>query len=172
MIRRPPRSTLFPYTTLFRSHFKCRFHYALLAVKVQSLNFFNKSNGHGVENVSVWMVQKTGNHLSLNCLILCMCSILGLWNGKTCLKVNGLEGHRLPLSYMFTWITLCMPLCKQFLLVAIDLGFVTINMESIAMDHWDHGNTIVLKSEFTHWMITLTAPARIQWEQVTNMYVT
>src|SRR5256884_3646042 len=25
MIRRPPRSTLFPYTTLFRSHFKYRF---------------------------------------------------------------------------------------------------------------------------------------------------
>src|SRR2546430_11841274 len=24
MIRRPPRSTLFPYTTLFRSHFNCR----------------------------------------------------------------------------------------------------------------------------------------------------
>src|SRR2546426_9757108 len=23
MIRRPPRSTLFPYTTLFRSHFAC-----------------------------------------------------------------------------------------------------------------------------------------------------
>src|SRR3712207_7991430 len=23
MIRRPPRSTLFPYTTLFRSHFRC-----------------------------------------------------------------------------------------------------------------------------------------------------
>src|SRR2546430_7435523 len=23
MIRRPPRSTLFPYTTLFRSHFEC-----------------------------------------------------------------------------------------------------------------------------------------------------
>src|SRR2546422_3663361 len=25
MIRRPPRSTLFPYTTLFRSHQDCRF---------------------------------------------------------------------------------------------------------------------------------------------------
>src|SRR5207248_5779457 len=25
MIRRPPRSTLFPYTTLFRSHPDCRF---------------------------------------------------------------------------------------------------------------------------------------------------
>src|SRR2546421_1693142 len=24
MIRRPPRSTLFPYTTLFRSYFNCR----------------------------------------------------------------------------------------------------------------------------------------------------
>src|SRR5256885_13107276 len=24
MIRRPPRSTLFPYTTLFRSHCRCR----------------------------------------------------------------------------------------------------------------------------------------------------
>src|SRR3712207_7419189 len=24
MIRRPPRSTLFPYTTLFRSHHRCR----------------------------------------------------------------------------------------------------------------------------------------------------
>src|SRR2546427_4822674 len=28
MIRRPPRSTLFPYTTLFRSHL-CRFRFAL-----------------------------------------------------------------------------------------------------------------------------------------------
>src|SRR5258708_29441112 len=26
MIRRPPRSTLFPYTTLFRSKAACRFH--------------------------------------------------------------------------------------------------------------------------------------------------
>src|ERR1019366_9634455 len=27
MIRRPPRSTLFPYTTLFRSHLAVAFHY-------------------------------------------------------------------------------------------------------------------------------------------------
>src|SRR2546425_3621099 len=26
MIRRPPRSTLFPYTTLFRSHGPCEYH--------------------------------------------------------------------------------------------------------------------------------------------------
>src|SRR2546422_7872811 len=29
MIRRPPRSTLFPYTTLFRSHVAVRYHDAL-----------------------------------------------------------------------------------------------------------------------------------------------
>src|SRR5438128_5419429 len=27
LIRRPPRSTLFPYTTLFRSHFRREFHH-------------------------------------------------------------------------------------------------------------------------------------------------
>src|SRR2546426_1370717 len=30
MIRRPPRSTLFPYTTLFRSHVWSRLHQAVL----------------------------------------------------------------------------------------------------------------------------------------------
>src|SRR3712207_7746745 len=30
MIRRPPRSTLFPYTTLFRSHHRRSLHHALL----------------------------------------------------------------------------------------------------------------------------------------------
>src|SRR5260370_6641188 len=29
MIRRPPRSTLFPYTTLFRSHCNARFYFGL-----------------------------------------------------------------------------------------------------------------------------------------------
>src|SRR3712207_9221981 len=32
MIRRPPRSTLFPYTTLFRSDGRCRLHAQLVAV--------------------------------------------------------------------------------------------------------------------------------------------
>src|SRR5256885_7841278 len=33
MIRRPPRSTLFPYTTLFRSRMKPRFLAGLMALK-------------------------------------------------------------------------------------------------------------------------------------------
>src|SRR3712207_8982639 len=38
MIRRPPRSTLFPYTTLFRSHIR-RMPEMLLDVTVQSVMF-------------------------------------------------------------------------------------------------------------------------------------
>src|SRR2546429_3884928 len=35
MIRRPPRSTLFPYTTLFRS---CRFRWAVVACAIASIH--------------------------------------------------------------------------------------------------------------------------------------
>src|SRR5260370_15259233 len=53
MIRRPPRSTLFPYTTLFRSHFKLGAwkHYALRGVFVddrhQRMNVADPSLAHG-----------------------------------------------------------------------------------------------------------------------------
>src|SRR2546429_4420453 len=39
MIRRPPRSTLFPYTTLFRSEILEEDHYGLQDVKDQVLEF-------------------------------------------------------------------------------------------------------------------------------------
>src|SRR5256885_15857476 len=43
MIRRPPRSTLFPYTTLFRSHFRARFLLLALAALPLSAEEFNKT---------------------------------------------------------------------------------------------------------------------------------
>src|SRR2546430_7375737 len=47
MIRRPPRSTLFPYTTLFRSHLKVRkYKYGLLA---QPYSFFQNIWRHFVD---------------------------------------------------------------------------------------------------------------------------
>src|SRR5256885_10492582 len=36
MIRRPPRSTLFPYTTLFRSHYTLRLQRPAVAVRLRS----------------------------------------------------------------------------------------------------------------------------------------
>src|SRR5689334_24340817 len=37
MIRRPPRSTLFPYTTLFRSNMQAKVHSATVAVAAEKL---------------------------------------------------------------------------------------------------------------------------------------
>src|SRR5256886_3633511 len=48
MIRRPPRSTLFPYTTLFRSHFVKMAHngieYGLMAAYAEGLNILQHAN--------------------------------------------------------------------------------------------------------------------------------
>src|SRR2546421_6559646 len=38
MIRRPPRSTLFPYTTLFRSRFACLFYSSIFHTRLECLN--------------------------------------------------------------------------------------------------------------------------------------
>src|SRR2546430_13495782 len=38
MIRRPPRSTLFPYTTLFRSHFFQRVFHAFAVFRLREIN--------------------------------------------------------------------------------------------------------------------------------------
>src|SRR5260221_7877943 len=46
MIRRPPRSTLFPYTTLFRSHFACPF-YALYDVPAALPQAFERGKAVG-----------------------------------------------------------------------------------------------------------------------------
>src|SRR3989441_9506573 len=50
MIRRPPRSTLFPYTTLFRSH---------NAVSLNVLDQFTRENRFGVYLQDEWRATKT-----------------------------------------------------------------------------------------------------------------
>src|SRR2546427_7082770 len=40
MIRRPPRSTLFPYTTLFRSNGRCVEHPTLDLIRMKETNYF------------------------------------------------------------------------------------------------------------------------------------
>src|ERR1043165_5642096 len=64
MIRRPPRSTLFPYTTLFRSY------YYLLADKNQTMLVFNGGNDPN----STWTQQDrkstrlNSSHVALSCM--------------------------------------------------------------------------------------------------------
>src|SRR2546422_4509262 len=45
MIRRPPRSTLFPYTTLFRSHVRLRLHAAGRWERVGTRGVFGTGDG-------------------------------------------------------------------------------------------------------------------------------
>src|SRR5260370_28902442 len=54
MIRRPPRSTLFPYTTLFRSH---------LAQEVQHLRFLRVSAGVSGQNKVIELRTEAGREL-------------------------------------------------------------------------------------------------------------
>src|SRR3712207_7573478 len=46
MIRRPPRSTLFPYTTLFRSSLLCIFHVILISVSLTQASISIKGLCH------------------------------------------------------------------------------------------------------------------------------
>src|SRR2546430_12158176 len=60
MIRRPPRSTLFPYTTLFRSHIREGIQFQFRA---DMLNAFNHANLNVVETNlnNAWFGQRTGS---------------------------------------------------------------------------------------------------------------
>src|SRR5258708_12085662 len=49
MIRRPPRSTLFPYTTLFRSHWNCKWLPLLGSAFVSENECLKRSEEHTSE---------------------------------------------------------------------------------------------------------------------------
>src|SRR5258707_6162380 len=53
MIRRPPRSTLFPYTTLFRSLFSTGIAWGLRAVERLALAFESVSHGRRIPDQDV-----------------------------------------------------------------------------------------------------------------------
>src|SRR4029434_11348723 len=61
MIRRPPRSTLFPYTTLFRSRWRPLFTHEELGIARKRLNDYGRSEEHTSELQS---------HLNLVCRLL------------------------------------------------------------------------------------------------------
>src|SRR2546427_8384443 len=63
MIRRPPRSTLFPYTTLFRSH-----RFAWLLASFTLLQVYRQAF-HELQPQLHWLasLDRTTMHLRLNC---------------------------------------------------------------------------------------------------------
>src|SRR3712207_7626427 len=61
MIRRPPRSTLFPYTTLFRSHYLGKETVQnLMALRFANELFEPVWNGHHVDSVQITMAEDVG----------------------------------------------------------------------------------------------------------------
>src|SRR5687767_15240235 len=84
MIRRPPRSTLFPYTTLFRSFSACQRHHldlGLLLVDLDDFGRINKLHDHTVGDAVIARVgvaiKRSEEHTSeLQSLAYLVCRLL------------------------------------------------------------------------------------------------
>src|SRR2546429_5787552 len=68
MIRRPPRSTLFPYTTLFRSLLRDRFIPRLRAAEPATLV---DENGENLDPVRVWRSEEHTSELQSRLHLVC-----------------------------------------------------------------------------------------------------
>src|SRR5260221_10619754 len=68
MIRRPPRSTLFPYTTLFRSVLSLETLWSILNLKLNLLSFAKGLEAHslnsGVMNENIAHARRSEEHTS------------------------------------------------------------------------------------------------------------
>src|SRR5690349_22873135 len=63
MIRRPPRSTLFPYTTLFRSH-QARPGADVVLVAVEGAMLVVRTNVGDRDDVEIFRVERSEEHTS------------------------------------------------------------------------------------------------------------
>src|SRR2546429_9349858 len=83
MIRRPPRSTLFPYTTLFRSLLRDRFIPRLRAAEPATLV---DENGENLDPVRVWDAvmrnEKPGEHGERSVAVRGLVMAVGAAGGK------------------------------------------------------------------------------------------
>src|SRR5438132_4521444 len=83
MIRRPPRSTLFPYTTLFRSKFEDRWVRAWLGVKVRGWAWDGMLTAHALDRKSTRL---NSSHTVISYAVFCL-------KKK---KTKNRSNHRLP----------------------------------------------------------------------------
>src|SRR2546425_5161248 len=89
MIRRPPRSTLFPYTTLFRSVLVFQRNKGTLEIRIER-------RGDGVEGVETTMrISRSEEHTSeLQSLAYLVCRLLLEKKKKTKMNTTTLIVHR------------------------------------------------------------------------------
>src|SRR6266480_6753861 len=69
MIRRPPRSTLFPYTTLFRSRRSVRLHQRQTALRLACRGQRRRSPGHPRDRKSTRL---NSSHMSISYAVFCL----------------------------------------------------------------------------------------------------
>src|SRR5215204_6880094 len=72
MIRRPPRSTLFPYTTLFRSTFSSRRHAPPLEVRLRGDRAREGRDRRGDEHVDRKSTRLNSSHTVISYAVFCL----------------------------------------------------------------------------------------------------
>src|SRR2546425_2630344 len=92
MIRRPPRSTLFPYTTLFRSHLigttEISAH-AIFAIATESCKYCLRETGSGgVDSAKIPTARSEEHTSELQSLAYLVCRLLLEKKKKTKIKHN------------------------------------------------------------------------------------
>src|SRR2546427_8309535 len=70
MIRRPPRSTLFPYTTLFRS--ACQGHRGTAGIRGRTLHQCSAKNGYGVRAQDRKSTRLNSSHSQISYAVFCL----------------------------------------------------------------------------------------------------
>src|SRR5436190_12311962 len=98
MIRRPPRSTLFPYTTLFRSFVQVTFDGALVSVNPDSLSqLLGTSHIHGDRKST----RLNSSHTVISYAVFCL-------KKKKCTAFRVPRGWPSPRPYLLSrWISHC-----------------------------------------------------------------
>src|SRR5437899_7423818 len=72
MIRRPPRSTLFPYTTLFRSRTQIHSWLNPVADNARSLQFQLSSEGAATVEIDRKSTRLNSSHLGISYAVFCL----------------------------------------------------------------------------------------------------
>src|SRR2546426_9303782 len=70
MIRRPPRSTLFPYTTLFRSLFCSRYHSVFIAGPIRGVHLNSAIHAPNIDQVLLREPDRKSTRLNSSHLVI------------------------------------------------------------------------------------------------------